>query len=82
MQDSLICHALCSDPACESEHATECVKCGSRTCYSLDPVCSCGESEPDEYEPAGEFDPYVESATRGAKPQRFLFRFTYPKEAR
>ena len=34
-------NALCSDPACESEHACTCVVCGSMVCFQYDPVCAC-----------------------------------------
>ena len=72
MKESLVCHALCSDPACESEHASECLECGSRTCVFLDPVCSCEDSEPVP----------EEFAHRSQEPRRFMFRFTYREGAR
>jgi hypothetical protein len=49
MKSTLVCHAFCSDPACESEHASTCAICGSKNCYSLDPVCACDEGDiPDD----------------------------------
>jgi hypothetical protein len=94
MKDSLVCHALCSDPTCESEHASQCVVCGSLVCYRYNPVCDCSVEDAgedglcefgalmQEYLTDEQSDSTPRAETEEKLPQRFQFRFTFNRGAK